>query len=74
MKTDTAKARQEERLSTGQVVLIKAKCPKCGEIHEIYDYCDDGHLSRVFCRHHRGLRQMEYFPTAEISPDIRIRA
>jgi len=64
----------EERRSIGQTVLIRAKCPKCGEIHEIYDYCDDGHLSRVFCKHHKGLRQMDYFPEMSLSPDIRIRA
>ncbi|MFA5377578.1 MAG: hypothetical protein WC455_17640 [Dehalococcoidia bacterium] len=65
-------SRLDDRRSPGQTTLIKAKCPKCQTIHEIYDCCDDGRLSRVFCRHHKGLRQMEYFPELSLSPDIRI--
>jgi DNA (cytosine-5)-methyltransferase 1 len=70
--TATNQALRDDRRSPGQTTLIKAKCPKCGSIHKIYDYCDDGHLSRVFCRHHKGLRQMDYFPELSLSPDIRI--
>jgi Zn ribbon nucleic-acid-binding protein len=59
---------------TKKKVTVKARCPKCRRAHGVQMRRDPGRTVWEFCKHHKGLRQMDYIPTTEISRDIlRIR-
>lgn len=59
-------------LSNKPLIRVKAKCPKCQITHYIKLRRDPGRMLFEFCKHHKGLRQMEYVPTAGVSDAIRI--
>jgi hypothetical protein len=68
---------EAERKTTYQTILVKAKCPRCPAGHDIHyvDVRRDPHrMLFEFCKNHKGLRQMDYFPELPISRDIRITA
>jgi len=59
------------------MIKVKAKCPKCPagqDIHYVEVRRDPHRILFEFCKNHKGLRQMDYFPEMSLSPDIRMRA
>jgi len=63
-----------ERRTSHQTIPVKAKCPKCRVLHDVQVRHDPGRLLWEFCKHHKGLRQMEYFPDGVLSRAIRLMA
>ncbi len=65
---------QDERRTTYPMIEVKARCLKCPGlgIHFVSVRHDPGRMLYEFCPHHRGLRQLDYFPELPISPEIRI--